>query len=256
MSLQPRRRREALLTEQAAVRLLPSVCSGVHVEVGRAPEPPLAVGAGIRPFSRVDPFVQEQLTRREEGLSALGALVGPLACVCQIVPHEGGRLGETLPTARAHKWTLAGVRVEVFALRTLGLKALGALGATEGPKVAVAALMSAQLSVCEECLLAGDADVWPLTCVDSLVACEAGQLGEALLTVGALERSLTIVGQQVPVKYLKLREALPTLGTRVRPLPGVDLLVLIQEPHMCEAFAALTGKRPLTGVIHLVSLQI
>lgn len=68
--------------------LLPGVCPDVHVEVGGAPEPPLAVGAGIRSFACVDPFVEEQLTGGEEGLSTLGALVRPLPCVSQVVPYE------------------------------------------------------------------------------------------------------------------------------------------------------------------------
>ncbi len=86
------------------------------------------------------------------------------------------------------------------------------------------------------------------------MADEAGQLGEALLTVGALERSLAVVSQQVPVEDLKLCEALPALFAGVRTLQGVDLPVLIQKPHVGEAFTTLTCKWPLTGVFHLVSL--
>lgn len=144
--------------------------------------------------------------------------------------------------------------IEVFTLSTLRFKTLRALCATERPDVAVAALMSDQLSVREERLLTGGAQVRPLACVDSLVACKAGQLGEALLTVGALERPLAIVSQQVPVEDLELSEALSTLCTGVWTLPGVDLLVFIQKPYMCEAFPTLTGKWPLTRVFHLVSL--
>lgn len=107
--------------------LLPGVCSDVHVEVGGAPEPPLTVGAGIRPFSRVDPYMEEELTRGEEGLPALGALVGPFPCVSQVMPDERGGLGEPLPAVGARKWPLSCVRVEVLTLRSLGLKALGAL---------------------------------------------------------------------------------------------------------------------------------
>lgn len=256
VSLQPRRRREALLTEQAAVWLLSGVCPDVHVEVGGAPEPPLAVGAGIRPFSCVDAFVEEELTGGEEGLPALRALVGSLPCVSQVVPDKRGRLGEPLPTPGACKWTLSCVRIEVLALSSLGFKALGALRAAERPKVTVAALMPHQLSVCEEALLAGGADVRPLACVDSLVACEAGQLGEALLAVGALEWPLAVVSQQVPVQDLELREALPTLCAGERTLPGVDLPVLIEKPHVCEVFPTLARKRPLAGVFHLVSLEV
>lgn len=90
VSFQPCRRREALLTQQTAVWLLAGVHSDVHVEVGGAPEAPLAVGAGIRPFSRVDPFVEEQLTRSEEGLPALRALVGPFPRMRQVMPDERG----------------------------------------------------------------------------------------------------------------------------------------------------------------------
>lgn len=85
---------------------------------------------------------------------------------------------------------------------------------------------------------------------------KARQLGEALLTVRALERSLATVSQHVPVKYLKLCETLPAFCTRVRTLPGVDLLVLVPEPHMREAFATLTSKWPLPCVFHLVSLEV
>lgn len=88
MSLQPRRGREALSTEQAAVWLLPSVCSDMHVEVRGAPEPPLAVGASIRSFSCVAPFVKEELTRGEKGLPTLGALVGPFPSVSQVMPDK------------------------------------------------------------------------------------------------------------------------------------------------------------------------
>lgn len=114
--------------------------------------------------------------------------------------------------------------------------------------------MSDQLSMCEERLLAGGAQVRPLTRVDSLVACEAGQLGEVLFTVGALERPLAVVSQQMPVEDLELCEALSTLCTGVWTLPGVDLLVLIQKPHMREAFPTLTGKWLLTCVFHLMPL--
>ncbi len=110
--------------------------------------------------------------------------------------------------------------------------------------------------MCEERLLAGGAEVRPLACVDSFVARKAGQLGEALLTVGALEGPLAVVSQQVPVKDLELREALPTLCAGVGTLPGVDLPVLIQKPHMREAFPTLAGKWPLTGVFHLVPLEV
>lgn len=127
VSLQPRRRREALLTEHTVVWFLPGVCSDVHVEVGGAPEPPLTVRAGIRPFSCVDPFVEEQLAGREEGLPALRALVGPLPRVCQVMSDKRGRLGEPLPTKRARKWTLACVCIQVLALSTLRFKALRAL---------------------------------------------------------------------------------------------------------------------------------
>lgn len=86
--LQPRGRGEALLTEQTAVWLFSCVCSDVHVEVGGAPEPPITVGAGIRPFSCVDAFVEEQLTRGEEGLPTLGALMGSLPRVGEIMPDK------------------------------------------------------------------------------------------------------------------------------------------------------------------------
>lgn len=238
------------------MRLLPGVCSNVHVEVGGAPEPPLAVGAGIRLFSCVDPFVEEELARGEEGLPALGALVGPFPRVSQVVPDERGRLGEPLPATGACEWTLSCVCVEVFTLSSLGFKALRALWATERPEVTVAALMPHQLSVCEEGLLTGGAEVRPLARVDSFVACEAGQLGEALLTVGALERPLAAVSQQVSVKDLELSEALSTICAGVRTLPVVDLLVLIQKPHMREAFPTLACEWPLAGVFHLVSLEV
>ncbi len=87
VSLQSCGCREALFTEQAAVWLLPSVCSHVHVEVRGAPEPPLAVGAGVRSFSCVDPSVEEELTRGEKGLPTLGALVGPFSSVSQVMAH-------------------------------------------------------------------------------------------------------------------------------------------------------------------------
>lgn len=90
MSLEPCGRREALLTEQTAVWLLPGVCAHVHVEVGGAPEPPVAVGTGIGSFSRVDAFVNQQLSRGEKGLFTLRAPVGPLPCVSQVMPDERG----------------------------------------------------------------------------------------------------------------------------------------------------------------------
>lgn len=256
MSLQPRRSRETLLTEQTAVWLLPGVCSDVHVEVGGAPEPPLAVGAGIRPLSCVDPLVEEELAGGEEGLPALGALVRPLPRVGQVVSDERGRLGEPLPATAARERSLSRVCVEVFALSSLGFEALWALWASERLEVAMAALVPRQLSVREERLLAGGADVRPLARVDSLVAREAGQLGEALLAVGALERSLAVVSQQMPVEDLELREALSALCAWVRTLPGVNLLVLIQKPHVRETFPTLAGERTLAGVFHLVPLEV
>lgn len=256
VSLQPCRCREALLTQHTAVRLLAGVHSNVHVEVGGAPEPPLAVGAGIRLIPGVGPFVEEQLTRREEGLPALGALVGPFPCMSQVMPDERGRLGKCLLALGAGKWTLSCVCIEVFALSSLGFKALGALRAAERPEVAVAALMPHQLSVCEESLLAGGAEVRPLACVGSFVACEAGQLGEALLAVGALEGPLAIVSQQVSVEDLQLCEALPTLCAGIRTLPGVDLPMLVQKPHVREAFPTLASERPLARVFHLVSPEV
>lgn len=148
------------------------------------------------------------------------------------------------------------MRVEVFTLSSLCFKALGALWTAKRSKVTVAALMPCQLSVCEESLLAGCAQVRPLASVDSFMANEAGHLGEALLTVGASERPLAIVSQQVPVEDLTLREALPTLCAGVWTLAGVDLPVLIQKPNVCETFPALTCKWPLTSVFHLVSLEV
>lgn len=71
VSLQPSRSREALLTKHTVVWLLPGVCPDVHVEVGGASEPFLAVGTRIRTFSRVGPFVKEQLARCDEGFAAL-----------------------------------------------------------------------------------------------------------------------------------------------------------------------------------------
>lgn len=204
----------------------------------------------------MNPFVEKELARGEEGLPALGTLVGPFARVSQVMSDQRGRLGEPLPTTGACKRTLSRVCVEVFTLSPLGFKALRTLWTTERPEVTVTALMPHQLSMCEERLLAGGADVRPLTCVGSFMACKAGQLGEALLTVGALERPLAVVSQQVPVKDLELCEALPTLCAGVWTLPGVDLLVLIQKPHMREAFPTLAGKWPLTGVFHLVPLEI
>lgn len=182
--------------------------------------------------------------------------MGPLPRVSQVVSDERGRLGEPLPATGARKRPLSCVRIEVFALSSLGFEALQAMWATERPEVTVAALMPYQLSVCEERLLAGGTEVRPLARVDSFMAREAGQLGEALLAVGALERPLAVVSQQVPVEDLQLCEALSALCAGVRTLPGVDLLVLIQQPHMREAFPTLAGKRPLTGVFHLVSLEV
>lgn len=144
----------------------------------------------------------------------------------------------------------------VFALSALGFKVFGALRAAEGSEVGVAALVSHQLAMCEEALLAGAAQKRPLACVDPLVAREAGELCEALLTVRALERLLAIVSQHVSVENLELCEAFAALCTGVWTLSGVDLSVLIQKPHMCEAFPTLAGKRPLTCMFHLVSLQV
>lgn len=52
--------------------LLASVYADVHIEVGGASEQPFPVGAGGRPFCRVDPFV-EKLTRGEEALLLFAA---------------------------------------------------------------------------------------------------------------------------------------------------------------------------------------
>lgn len=116
--------------------------------------------------------------------------------------------------------------------------------------------MPRQLSVREESLLAGGAEVRPLACVGSSVACEAGQLGEALLALAALEGPLAIVSQQVSVKDLQLCEALSTLCAGIRTLPGVDLPVLVQKPHVREAFPTLARERPLARVFHLVSPEV
>lgn len=132
VSSQPRRCREALLTQQTAVWLLTSVHSDMHVEVRGAPEPPVTIGAGIRLFSCVDPFVKEELTRSEEGLLTLGALVRPFPSVSQVMPDERGRLGKPLAAPGAFKWTLACVCVEVLTLSSLGLKALRALWTAKG----------------------------------------------------------------------------------------------------------------------------
>lgn len=86
--------------------------------------------------------------------------------------------------------------------------------------------------------------------------CKTRQLAEALLAVRAVERSLATVGQQVPVEDLELGEALSTFCAGKCALPGMDLPVLIQKPHMRETFPTLTRKRPLPCVFHLVSLEI
>lgn len=141
MSLQHHGCREVLLTQKTPVVLLASVCADVHIEVGGAPEPLLAVGAGVRSFFCVDPFVEE-FTRGEEGLPALGALMWPLSCVSQVMPDKRSRLGKPLPTLGARKWVLSCVGVDVCALRSLALKALGALWTPERPEVTVTALFS------------------------------------------------------------------------------------------------------------------
>lgn len=64
------------------------------------------------------------------------------------------------------------------------------------------------------------------------------------------------MSQEVPVKDLELREALSALCTGVGTLFAVGLLVLIQKPHVGEAFPTLTWKWPLTCVFHMVSLQV
>lgn len=64
------------------------------------------------------------------------------------------------------------------------------------------------------------------------------------------------MSQEVPVKDLELREALSALCTGVGTLSAVGLLVLIQKPHVGEAFPTLTWKWPLTCVFHMVSLQV
>lgn len=132
MSFQPCRCREALITQLTAVWLLTSVHSDVHVEVRGAPEPPVTIGAGIRLFSCVDPFVKEELTRSEEGLLTLGALVRPFPSVSQVMPDERCRLGKPLATPGAFEWTLTRVCVEVLTLSSLGFKALGALWTAKG----------------------------------------------------------------------------------------------------------------------------
>lgn len=58
------------------------------------------------------------------------------------------------------------------------------------------------------------------------------------------------------VQYLQLREALPTFCAGIRTLSGVDLLVLVQKPHVREAFPALAHKWPLTRVFHLMSSEV
>lgn len=154
--------------------LLASVRSDVHVEVRGAPEPPLAIGTGIRPFSSVDPFVEEKLTRGQEGLATLGALVRAFPCVSQVMPYERRRLGKPLSALGTCERLLPCVCVEVFTMSPLGFKALGTLRTAERPQVTVAALMPHQLPVREESLVAGGAKVRPFTCVSSFVSREAG----------------------------------------------------------------------------------
>lgn len=58
------------------------------------------------------------------------------------------------------------------------------------------------------------------------------------------------------IQYLQLREAFPTFCAGIRTLSGVDLLVLVQKPHMREAFPALACKWALSGVFHLMSSEV
>lgn len=89
--------------------------------------------------------------------------------------------------------------------------------------------------------------------MDAQVACQPRQLCEALVAVGAREGPRAIVGQLVAAEDLWLGEGLATHWAGVRPFAAMNLLMLLQQPPVSEALAALFAREgSFPGVLHLV----
>lgn len=77
----------------------------VSRQLRRALELELAGVARVRPLPRVSPPVQLGLAEGEERLLTVSAGEGSLSRVNEVVPGQGVRLGEALPTVAAGVWT-------------------------------------------------------------------------------------------------------------------------------------------------------
>lgn len=111
---------EAPPTDVAAIRSLSSVEPEVVLEARRSRKTLLALRTVVL-LPRVDFLVFPQAAGLVEAALAHGAVIWPLARVCEPVSVHGARVGKTLPAVRTGKGFLPGVDLLVaFELAFLG----------------------------------------------------------------------------------------------------------------------------------------
>ncbi|KFV17474.1 hypothetical protein N339_08558, partial [Pterocles gutturalis] len=117
-------------------------------------------------------------------------------------------------------------------------EAFPTLGALARPHANVDCLVTEEVGLLVEGLLALRALVGLLLGVNPLMPNQIGSLGEALPTLGAFE-GLAHVDSLVADQLAVHAEALPTLAALVRPLARVDLPVSGQVGFMTESLPTL-----------------
>lgn len=142
----------------------------VSVAVSSLREGLSAVGAGVRPLSRVDPHVHIELVSADEALVAAGAGMRLVPRVVALVHFQLRLAAVGAPAFRAlelgpHCHVLPAVKLKTAA----GAETLGALVALEGLEASVDVDVELEAGSGREAIAADGAEVRPLPCVDAHV---------------------------------------------------------------------------------------
>lgn len=240
MSLQAVGAEEAFVALGAGVRPDSRVVAQVDSQVTRLSEFLAAVGALERLVARVETLVLQQLGVGKEALPAVRAEVRPLARMSQLVSDQSRLVDETLVALRAAEDVFPGVAALVLLHVAFPLEALTTEGTHEGHFLGVDLHVAQQPPLVEESLAALCTCVRPLLLMDSLMCSEGCPVGEALSAVAGVH-SFLLVSLEVPVEVAGAAEAQVTAGAFVGALHLVGILAVgLQVSHQCR----LPGKRP------------
>lgn len=126
------RQPEAFIANVTFKWLLSRVDAHVRLQISRLNEGFAALLALVRALPGVIPVVEPELVGGQEGLTAHGALVWPLACVDELVPLQRRLLHELLPAAVAG---IADADVDLFdVVRELQLGAVSHVALRTSPR--------------------------------------------------------------------------------------------------------------------------